>query len=193
MSTDNTRGDQLWETIPKLVRSSAEAFGDNVAVADTDRNITYTYQQLWAESQKAAEAFIASGLEVNDRAAIWAPNMAEWIVAAVGLQAAGGVLVPLNTRFKGKEAGYVLGRSGARFLFSTVSFMDTDYPELLASASGGKGPNRPVAELENLAEIIILDASFDRVVDASAPGYTTWQSFMQRGQNIRDPASQDST
>ena len=46
--------------------------------------------------------------------AVWAPNSAEWIVAAFGLVTAGGVLVPVNTRFKADEAADVIRRSGAK-------------------------------------------------------------------------------
>jgi acyl-CoA synthetase (AMP-forming)/AMP-acid ligase II len=65
---------------------------------------------------------------------VWAPNSLEWIVAALGVTTAGGVLVPVNTRFKGAEAAYILDRSGARALFTVRGFLDTDYPALLAAA-----------------------------------------------------------
>ena len=60
----------------------------------------------------STRAAIAAGLRAGDRAAIWAPNIHEWIVAALGILGAGGVLVPINTRFKGAEAGYVLEQVG---------------------------------------------------------------------------------
>jgi hypothetical protein len=47
---------------------------------------------------------IRPGSSKGDRVAIWAPNSAEWIIAAFGLLTAGGVLVPVNTRFKADEA-----------------------------------------------------------------------------------------
>ena len=65
-------------------------------------------------STDAARALVAAGIEPGDRVAVWAPNSLEWIVAALGVTTAGGVLVPVNTRFKGAEAAYVLARSGAR-------------------------------------------------------------------------------
>jgi acyl-CoA synthetase (AMP-forming)/AMP-acid ligase II len=46
--------------------------------------------------------------------AIWAPNCAEWVVALLGLQSVGAVLVPLNTRYKGVEAADILGAAGPR-------------------------------------------------------------------------------
>ena len=42
-------------------------------------------------------------------------ELAEWVLAALGALGAGAVLVPLNTRFKGREAAYILrDRRGPR-------------------------------------------------------------------------------
>lgn len=172
------RGDLLWGTIPKLLRASAERFGDAVAIADTDRGVSLTFTELLEAANTAAKAFVASGIEPDDRAAIWAPNIAEWVVAALGLQTAGGVLVPLNTRFKGREAGYVLERSGAKMLFCTREFLDTDYVSLLLDAydgdSGDASASNPVQGLPDLKGIV----AFDRKQDEA--GITAWQSFLQR-------------
>ena len=43
-------------------------------------------------------------------------------------------MVPINTRFKGDEAAYVLRKSGARLLFTVDGFLGIDYVELLAHA-----------------------------------------------------------
>ncbi len=78
---------------------------------------------------------VAAGIEPGDRVAIWAPNCVEWIAAALGAVGAGGVLVPINTRFKGREAAYVLGRSRARMLFTVRGFLDLDFPAMLGDAA----------------------------------------------------------
>ena len=72
-------------------------------------------RRLAARRRHAGRALIASGIEPGDRVAIWAPNCTEWVVAALGAHRAGGVVVPLNTRFKGDEARYILdaGRRAA--------------------------------------------------------------------------------
>ena len=57
-----------------------------------------------------AAGFAAAGLEKGDRVAIWAPNRLDWIVGCVGAQAAGCIVVPLNTRLKGGEAAFILNR-----------------------------------------------------------------------------------
>ena len=101
-----------------------------------------TFRALDAAVREAARAFVASGLQPGDRASVWAPNIHQWIVAALGLYSAGGVLVPLNTRFRGAEAAHVLRTSGARFLFTVTDFLDTDYVALLDEAARATSSRR---------------------------------------------------
>ncbi|MGH8978340.1 MAG: FadD3 family acyl-CoA ligase, partial [Acidimicrobiia bacterium] len=105
------------------------------------------------------------GIERGDRVAVWAPNSPEWIVAALGVTTAGAVLVPVNTRFRGAEAGYLLARSRARALFTVRGFLDTDYPELLATAG---------VELPALERTILLSGDAD---GASV----LWDDFLASG------------
>ncbi|HWW45604.1 MAG TPA: AMP-binding protein, partial [Acidimicrobiia bacterium] len=126
------RSDVTWPTIPAMLRDRARRSGDAEAVVDGARRIGFT--ALRALVDDAARSFVASGIEPGDRVAVWAPNSLEWIVAALGVTTAGAVLVPVNTRFRGTEAGYVLARGGARALCTVRGFLDTDYPAMLADA-----------------------------------------------------------
>ncbi len=112
-------------TIPHVVRRAADDFGSLEALVDGDRRWTFT--ELHRDVRRSAGAFVAAGLEHGDRIAIWAPNSAEWMIAALGAQYVGGVLVPINTRFKGHEAADLLARSRARFLVVADDFLDGDY------------------------------------------------------------------
>src|SRR5437867_2065975 len=126
------RSEVTWPTVPAMVREAARRNRSAEAVVCDGRRVTYA--ELWAMVADAARALIASGIDRGDRVAVWAPNSLEWIVAALGVTTAGGVLVPVNTRFRGAEAAVVLGRSRARVLFTVRGFLDTDYPALLAAA-----------------------------------------------------------
>ena len=95
-----------WETIPEMVLSTADRFGDAEAIVDGDLRLTFT--ELTGRVRTAAGAYKEAGVKKGDRVAIWAPNSAEWIIAAFGLLTAGGVLVPVNTRFKHEEAGDIV-------------------------------------------------------------------------------------
>ena len=111
-------------TIPQVVRAAAE-FGDREALVVGDRR--WSWNDFVDEVHRVAKSFIALGLKPHDRVAVWAPNSAEWMFVALGAQCVGGVLVPINTRFKGNEAAYVIERSGAEFLFVSNGFLGIDY------------------------------------------------------------------
>lgn len=114
-----------WQTIPEMVLSAADRFGDAEAVVDGPLRLTFS--EVARRIRCAAGAFAEIGVNKGDRVAIWAPNSAEWIIAAFGLLTAGGVLVPVNTRFKAEEAGDIIVRSGAKAVLVQKGFLGQDY------------------------------------------------------------------
>ncbi|OMC01864.1 fatty acid--CoA ligase [Mycolicibacterium fortuitum] len=108
-----------------MVLSAADRFGDAEAVVDGPLRLTFT--ELVERIRKASGAFAEFGVAKGDRVAVWAPNSAEWIIAAFGIMAAGGVLVPVNTRFKTDEAADVVARSGAKAVMVQKGFLGQDF------------------------------------------------------------------
>lgn len=145
-------------TIAQLFANAAQAYGDRPAIEDAGRVISY--RQLDQLRRQAARALLALEVQVGDRVAIWAPNVWEWIVAAGALQSVGAALVPLNTRMKGSEAGYILRESGACVLFAIGEFLGADYPGMLAAE-----------DLPDLRHIVTLRG-------ASA-GTLGWETFLE--------------
>ncbi|GGM54585.1 FadD3 family acyl-CoA ligase [Dactylosporangium sucinum] len=119
-------------TIPDLVLAGAARHGEREAIVDGP--VRLTYAQLAGEVARFAGALAARGVGKGDRVAIWAPNSWRWIVAALGIVTAGGVMVPLNTRLKGAEAAYILRRSGTRLLFVQDGFLGNSYVAALRKA-----------------------------------------------------------
>ena len=118
--------DQLpWSTVPELVQSAADRFGGAEAVVDGSLRLSYV--ELAHRIRCAAGAFAELGVAKGDRVAVWAPNSAEWIIAAFGIMTAGGVLVPVNTRFKAGEAADVVSRSGAKAVMVQKGFLGADF------------------------------------------------------------------
>ncbi|NUP29249.1 MAG: fatty acid--CoA ligase family protein [Nocardia sp.] len=140
-----------WETIPQLALSTADRFGDAEAVVDGE--LRWSSNELVDRIRRAAGSFAESGIGPGDRVAVWAPNSAEWIVAALGLMTAGGVLVPVNTRFKTEEAADVIRRSGAKALLVQKGFLGADYPA---------PPGVPVYDLKS--DFLTGGAPFEREV-----------------------------
>src|SRR5688572_8120636 len=116
-------------TMAQAVDMAAAWRGDHPAVVDWARQVSY--RELAQVMRRSAAAFVRAGLQPGDRVAIWVHNSLEWVEASLGLQAAGGVLVPLNTRFKGAEAQYAINKSGARFLVHSGRFLGVDYAGML--------------------------------------------------------------
>ncbi|HXN61262.1 MAG TPA: FadD3 family acyl-CoA ligase [Acidimicrobiales bacterium] len=127
---EDPRADLTWGTIPRLVEDIATRHGATEALVDGP--VRLTYAQLAPEADRYARGFVATGIGAGERVAIWAPNCAEWMLAALGALRAGAVLVPLNTRFKGGEAAYIVRNAGATALVTVRGFLGVDYPALLA-------------------------------------------------------------
>ena len=156
-----------WSTIPRLVDDAAERFSDLEAFVDGDRR--WTFAEYRDRIHAAARALMARGIGPGDRIAVWAPNVAEWAVAAIGAHCVGAVLVPINTRFKGREAGHLLDRTSARILFTVTDFLDTNYVALLRDSDQGTG----------LDEVVVLRGTVPE-------GCTSWQEFMAAGDGVDD-------
>ena len=155
-----------WETIPQLVADAARRFPDGLALVDHDER--WTFSELEARVHAAARALIASGVGPGDSVSIWAPNIPEWVVVALAIHSVGGVLVPINTRFKAKEAAYILNRAGVRRVFTITDFLDTDYVHLLQE--------EPAVDVD---EIVVLGGP---VPD----GVVGFADFLARGDAVPD-------
>lgn len=166
-------------SIPDLVQSAAQRFGADLALVDDD--VSLSFRDLADAGLTVARALIASGIAHGDRVAIWAPNVHEWVTAAIGLQSVGAVLVPLNTRLKGAEAGYILEKSDAKLLFVVEEFLGTRYLELLAEALG-QGEGRPFAGLSALEQVVVLRP--DGAARPERVGVIGWADLLARAENV---------
>jgi len=152
-------------TIPSLLADAARRHPRRPALVG--RGEILTFERLDFEADRAARAFLASALEPGERVAVWAPNMWEWVAAAVGAQRVGGVLVPLNTRLRGGEIADILRRAQVRCLVSIGPFLGRYYPDMLREES-----------LPDLRRLVVLDGA--RSDDES------WESFLAQGDGVAD-------
>jgi putative sialic acid transporter len=150
-------------TIPALLSGAAKLWRELPAIEEDHRSLSYG--ALNEECRRVAAAFIGAGLQQGGCVAIWAPNSAEWVVCAVAVQMAGGVIVPLNTRFKGKEAGYILRRAEVRMLVTVQEFLGIDYMGLLADEM-----------LPALQQVILLSGADAR--------YWDWPTFLRQAGDV---------
>ena len=152
-------------TIPGVLERAASLYPTIDALVDERDRLSYS--GLAADVEMSGRALVASGVQPGDRVGIWAPNITEWVHAALAIYAAGAVLVPLNTRFKGAEAAYILDRADVRLLFTVTDFLATDYVELLRGAE-------PVASLR---EIVVLRGT-------PGAGTISWDEYLDRAGRV---------
>ena len=148
-------------TVPALLQRAEREFGNLEAIVDGD--VRWTFADLAAEVRRCAAAMIASGVAPADRVSVWAPNGHRFVVAALGAVSAGAVLVPINTRYKGEEATWILGKSGARMLLVDDGFLGNSYVEMLRAASAGRPDTNvgPVPGLTALQSLVTLGERTD--------------------------------
>ena len=163
------------DTIPAAVAASVVARPAIEAVVEGERRTTY--RELGGLVETATRAMIAAGVSPGDHVAVWAPNGLAWIVAALGAQSAGAALVPVNTRFKGEEAAYVLAASKAVLLVTTIGFLGADTVAMLAATGRA---------LPHLRRIVLLDGSGPVTASPAGVEVETWTQLVERASRVSD-------
>ncbi|KAK6255264.1 hypothetical protein SCA6_016569 [Theobroma cacao] len=102
-----------WKAVPDIWRSSAEKYGDRVAVVDPyhDPPSTMTYIQLEQEILDFAEGLRLIGLKPEDKLALFADNSSRWLVADQGIMAMGAINVVRGSRSAVEELLHIYNHS----------------------------------------------------------------------------------
>jgi HIP---CoA ligase len=192
------------QTLCALLEASAQRYGDRPAVIDGPRRISYA--ELAAEVRTVARALMAAGVQAGDRVAVWLPNTAHWLVAALGAHSAGASLVPMNTRYTGFEAFDVLERTGARVMFLPERFLGSDYLAELRRAAAertepappqpGAPGSGPVQGLDRLALAVRVpfaggDQGPESGDQAAAHGVASWAHLLTRARETSEQSALD--
>ncbi|MDZ7689202.1 MAG: long-chain fatty acid--CoA ligase [Halobacteriales archaeon] len=102
-----------------------------------------TYEEFWDESGRFAAALRDSGVEPDERVAVYLPNLPEFVTAFVGVLRNGSVVVPLNPQYKAREIRHILADSGAKLVVTLPELVEevrkvedeTDVREVVAVSS----------------------------------------------------------
>jgi long-chain acyl-CoA synthetase len=76
-----------------------------------------SYGELYERAEVIAGGLRERGVGRGERVAIALPNGAAWVLAFWGVQLAGAVVVPVNTRFTAEEARYVIEDAQCAYVF----------------------------------------------------------------------------
>ncbi len=105
------------DSLVHMLQASVDRWPDHEVVVDLGSGQRLRYRELWQRAARVAGGLAHAGVRRGDRAAILHGNGLDWVLAFWGCQLAGVIVVPVNTRFAEPEIDYVIGNSGARYVF----------------------------------------------------------------------------
>ncbi|XP_008222738.1 PREDICTED: probable acyl-activating enzyme 16, chloroplastic isoform X1 [Prunus mume] len=125
-----------WHAVPDIWRSSAERYGDRVALTDPyhDPPSSMTYKQLEEGILDFSEGLRVVGVKPEEKIALFADNSCRWLVADQGIMATGAINVVRGSRSSVEELLQIYDHSESVALA-------VDSPELfnrIAEAFGSK-------------------------------------------------------
>jgi fatty-acyl-CoA synthase len=145
-----------------LLRRSADAYPDRVAVRDGGRALSFARfaERAW----RLGSALRALGVAPEQRVAMLSLNRLELLEAHFGVPASGGALCAINTRLAAPEVRFIVEHCGARVLL-----LD---PEL--EAAGARASELPGLRVVRLGE------EYEALLDGAPPTPPEWPDSEDR-------------
>jgi acyl-CoA synthetase (AMP-forming)/AMP-acid ligase II len=103
-------------SLVEMLRATVDRAPEHEAIVEIGGG-RVNYRELWDRAARVAGGLKQQGVKRGDRVAIRLGNGLDWTLAFFGIQMAGGITVPVNTRFSEPEVEYVINDSGAVFTF----------------------------------------------------------------------------
>ncbi|MGW8186006.1 MAG: class I adenylate-forming enzyme family protein [Desulfobacterales bacterium] len=121
----------------------------------------FTYRRLRTLSERFAGALAAMGVAKGDRVMIYIANSIQWVIAFLGIQKIGAVIVPVSPIYTSHEIAYMIEDAGVE----TIICMDTNYGYVKETFTV-TGLKRVV--VTNLADLLpfwkrVLGVLFDKI------------------------------
>jgi fatty-acyl-CoA synthase len=104
-----------------FLRRSAFVYPEKTAIIHQERR--YSYREFEERVNRFSSQLRKFGLKKHERVAILCPNIPAMLEAHFAVPAAGGILVPINTRLNSEEIGYIIQHSGSKILFVDGEFL----------------------------------------------------------------------
>lgn len=116
---DRAAGERKFQSLPEMFFARAALWADRPRYrAHRDGSwVEVDWKTMEAAVREIAAGLVALGLGRGDRVAIFAATSPEWVEIDLGIQAAGGVTIPIYHSSLANEAGFILLNSDARMVF----------------------------------------------------------------------------
>ena len=161
-------------TIGDLLLTAADRHPDSLALVFPDREITY--RQLADGALRRARALRALGVRPRDHVGVLMHTCAEFVETFFAIAFCGGVIVPINARYKASELAYVIENGDLVTVVTTDAVADSvNFVERLNGALKDLHRNKTPAALKlagapKLRNIVLLGKT-------RAPGFVSEKEF----------------
>ena len=150
--------------IAEAHRRQAKRLGPQVAVrfkrGGSWKDLTWS--DYLAEVQACAAALVEAGVRPGERVGLLGENRVEWLIADLGILAAGGVTVSPHAALSARQIHFQMHDAGARFLF-------------VSTAAQCDKVRQVRDELPDLMGVVAFDTA------AAGAGVESWDDFLRRG------------
>lgn len=168
-------------TLGELPRRAAARWGEREALFFQGGR--WSYPELEDGVQHAARALLAAGIGAGDHVALWLTNCSEWVFLMFALARIGAVQIPVNTRLRNAEIGYVLTQSDCVALITSQQ-EHRGSVNLLAVAEEWQ----PALREQPPGKLSLPDAPKLRTViavgEASHPAALRWDDLLAQGESV---------
>jgi fatty-acyl-CoA synthase len=141
----------------------------------------WSFAELCNETNRAAKALMAAGVQAGDHVCLWLGNRPEYLFLFFAIAKVGAVQVPINTRFRTRDMAYIVKQSDATTLVCADRAAGTDYlqmvEELLPSLRKQPAGTLADADLPCVRRVILLS-------DEPIPGTHLWSSLVNAGDSV---------
>ncbi len=162
-------------TLGQVTATAAEKWGSQEALVFEQKR--WNWREFEEEVCQAARGLIAAGVSPGEKVAVWMNNKPEWLFLMFAIAKIGGVLVPLNTRYRTEDIKYVLAQSNTGTLISDDQSGPVSYLKLIQNvipdSSKLQEPNPRISQFPDLKRVIFVG-------EKTLPGTQLWSAILSK-------------
>jgi fatty-acyl-CoA synthase len=163
------------KTIGQMLEEIAKKHPNRDALIHTETGGRYNYGLLSWEVERISKGLMNSGIKRGDRVALWAPNIAEWIMSFLALAGIGAIAVPIDPGAGREDLHFILEQSECRAIIMAKGLEVEEYVDTI---------------LHERDRIPSLDNIFV-IADKSYPDMIPWSELTTMGDEAGTDVSSD--
>jgi crotonobetaine/carnitine-CoA ligase len=109
--------------LPLILRQRAEELGDR-SFLQFGSNPPISFAQTNLLVNRVANGLMRLGVQKGEKVAVYMPNSSDYVLTWFGILKMGGVMVPINTAYKGDFLQYIIDSSDSKVLFIAEEYLD---------------------------------------------------------------------